>query len=1061
MPDIRDFFGAKGGAPKPKAPAKKDEPKGRAARKSAIIDDSEEDDFEEVAPKKTTSKKPAKPASPKGKPTTSSDYFKDGGKPKRSEPVRANMSAKPALKENDAPVKKEAGARGKAAKTEDLPTHPKKVTSHKPTKREVDLEDLDNDDDVFKADFKGKRAGDDYEESTADEEDTPLAPRETRGKTKVGKKEVVHKLEEDNDDMDLDFEAPVIPAKKGTTSRKRKSEPVDSEAYEAPAKKSKATPAPAKKKAKKDDAPESSAMQAILDSIPTVRPPTPPPRDTKGKFDFAARKANQAVPAAAGSKEIPIGAPNCLAGLTFVFTGLLETLSRDDGQALVKRYGGKITGAPSRKTSYVVLGSDAGPKKLETIKQHGLKVINEDGLFALIRSLPATGGDGKAAALYEEQKQKEVAKIKALALEQEEEERKAAKAARDAAAAKAAAAAKSSAGGKSAATSQPAPAKAPIDPDNQLWTVRYAPSQLTQVCGNKGQVEKLQDWLRKFRKSEKSGFKLPGPNGAGVFRAVILSGPPGIGKTTAAHLVAKLEGYDVVENNASDTRSKKMVEEGLKGVLSTTSLAGYFAGDAEKVDMKKKRLVLIMDEVDGMSAGDRGGVGALAALCKKTHIPIILICNDRNLPKMKPFTGVAFDIPFRRPTVDQIRSRIMTIAFREKLNIPPAVINALIEGTHADIRQVVNMLSSIKLDEEAMSWEKGVDMSKAWEKSIVLKPWDITNKILGGGMFAETSRATLNDKIELYFNDHEFSPLMLQENYLGTNPVRSNAYHGREKNLKHLELVEQAAASISDGDLVDRMIHGTQQQWSLMPTHAVFSFVRPASFVAGSLAGNQTRFTSWLGNNSKQGKLSRFVKEIQGHMRLRSSADRHEIRQDYIPMLWTETVQKLSTEGKTAVPQVIDLLDSYYLSREDYEAIQELGVGRMSESRIKIDTQTKSTFTRTYNGMSHPLSYTKASSVFAPKSAAKDKPDLEEALEESDEGEVVEEAKDPADEEIDLSKDKLIKAPKKKAAPKAAAKKRARADDDDVESEDVKQKRGRPARGETAARGARGGKGKK
>jgi len=49
------------------------------------------------------------------------------------------------------------------------------------------------------------------------------------------------------------------------------------------------------------------------------------------------------------------------------------------------------------------------------------------------------------------------------------------------------------------------------------------------------------------------------------------------------------------------------------------------------------------------------------------------------------------------------------------------------------------------------------------------------------------------------------------------------------------------------------MIHGSQQQWSLMPTHAVFSFVRPASFVSGSQAGNQTRFTSWLGNNSKQG----------------------------------------------------------------------------------------------------------------------------------------------------------------------------------------------------------------
>ena len=47
---------------------------------------------------------------------------------------------------------------------------------------------------------------------------------------------------------------------------------------------------------------------------------------------------------------------------------------------------------------------------------------------------------------------------------------------------------------------------------------------------------------------------------------------------------------------------------------------GYFgAGDA-KVDTKKKKIVLIMDEVDGMSAGDRGGVGQLAALCRKTSV---------------------------------------------------------------------------------------------------------------------------------------------------------------------------------------------------------------------------------------------------------------------------------------------------------------------------------------------------------------------------------------------------------------------------------------------------------
>ena len=120
-------------------------------------------------------------------------------------------------------------------------------------------------------------------------------------------------------------------------------------------------------------------------------------------------------------------------------------------------------------------------------------------------------------------------------------------------------------------------------------------------------------------------------------------------------------------------------------------------------------------------------------------------------------------------------------------------------------------------------------------------------------MFASSSKATLNDKIELYFNDHEFSYLMFAENYLGTNPIAASNYHGKDKQLKLLELADKAANSISEGDLVDRLIHGPEQQWSLMPTHAIMSFVKPASYIAGSMAGYGTTFPQWFGKNSTQG----------------------------------------------------------------------------------------------------------------------------------------------------------------------------------------------------------------
>ncbi len=883
--------------------------------------------------------------------------------------------AKPTTKSTAKHTKSKDITPAKPAANGRTSTRKKPTTSYAEHKDDDDGAFLDDDDDagddVFTADFKksGKGLGDDYQEDEDDEDEVLIPTRKSasRGKQASLVKNEVEAVPEDQDvdmkdvnaddnfvkpDEDeenvVDKPAKARKAPSKTAGKKRKSVELDEDEseddFEPVAKKSKAAKQspvkkPATKKARtpaKKEAPvESKAIQDIFDQIPTVRPPTPPaPSGEAKKFTYrsAAQHAERvAPPPGPGSRERPIGAENCLVGLTFVFTGILDDLGREEGQELVKRYGGKVTTSPSSKTSYVVLGSDAGPKKLAVIAQNNLKTINEDGLFELIRRLPANGGSGLAAEKHEEKKRKEEQKIKEMVAEMEKEDRRTG----GAGGAGTGAARKSVGSGSGSSV------------DTRLWTVKYAPKLPRDVCGNKGQVEKLQAWLRNWQNSAKFQFKKAGKDGTGVFRAICIHGPPGIGKTTAAHLAATSEGYDIVESNASDTRSKKLVESGLRGVLDTTSLYGYFAGDGKKVEAGKKKLVLIMDEVDGMSAGDRGGVGALAAVCRKTSIPMILICNERRLPKMKPFDHVVYDLPFRRPTTVEIRSRIRTICFRENLDLPAQVMDALIEGTHADIRQIINMVSTAKLDQEAMDFDKGKSMSKAWEKHVVLKPWDIVSKLLGGGLFAKSSTATLNEKIELYFNDHEFSYLMLQENYLGTNPLLSSSYSGKEKNLKQLELVDKAAESISDGDLVDRMIHGPQQQWSLMPTHAIFSTVRPASFISGSMAGHQTRFTTWLGNNSKLGKLTRFIKEIQGHMRLRASGDRHEIRQQYLPALWFKLVKKLEIEGKEAIEDVIQLMDSYFLTKEDWDAILELGLGPMNMEKVKLETSTKASFTRT------------------------------------------------------------------------------------------------------------------
>jgi replication factor C subunit 1 len=952
--DIRSFFGGKpAGTAAPKSTPKETAPKRGRGRPRKIVEDDEddEDDEEEVkSTKKATPKRKSEPA-PALEETNPDDYFGKARKPKRSEAVRPKTRGKPPA---ETPKEETNGsARSSARKG-------KKDASYIELGEDDFPDDLDDDgaeDNAKSAAQVARRMGDDGEEGTEDEDDKPLVPKRTERNGKQKKLK-----DHDQDDYEPDGDVDM----KGSNADGDFVVPDDDEeiVQDKSAKKTPAKAARKRKSAALDDEDDDDDLE--LEEPKNTKKKAPPARNTsvkkakkeeqhKPKFQYGQRPNSAAPAGALDHSDLPQGEENCLAGLTFVFTGQLQRLGREQGQALVKQYGGKVTGAPSKKTSYVVLGEDAGPKKLQTIKDNNLKVINEDGLFELIKRLPANGGDSAAAGKMAEKRAKEEEEIRKAAAEMDKQERA------KLAAAKPKPTASASGSSSKTMSQQSDKGKASADaPDTRLWTVRYAPQSLQQICGNKTQVEKLARWLRMFPKNQRTKFKLPGPDGSGTFRAVMIHGPPGIGKTTAAHLVAKLEGYDVVESNASDTRSKKLVETGLKGVLSTTSLMGYFGhGTDEEVEASKKKLVLIMDEVDGMSAGDRGGVGALAAVCKKSNIPMILICNDRKLPKMKPFDFVTYDLAFRRPTTDQIRSRISTIAFREGLKMPPNVINALIEGTGADIRQVVNMISTIKLDSQTMTFEEGKDMSKAWEKQIVLKPWDMVSKILGGGLFNPASKSTLNDKQELYFNDHEFAPLMLQENYLGTNPQRSNMYNDnpKMKKLATLDLVSKAADSISDGDLVDRMIHGSQQQWGLMPTHAMFSFVRPASFVYGTMAGHQTRFTAWLGKNSNQGKLMRMVKEIQGHMRLRVSADRHEVRQTYLPLLYERLIRRLVDEGKEAVEDIIELMDSYFLTKEDWEAIWELGVGEADweKPRNKPESQAKASFTRTYVLPPHAL----------------------------------------------------------------------------------------------------------
>ena len=95
----------------------------------------------------------------------------------------------------------------------------------------------------------------------------------------------------------------------------------------------------------------------------------------------------------AGLRTTAVAAPKSqdLAGLTFVLTGTLPTLSRDDATAMLKAKGAKVSGSVSKKTDYVVAGEAAG-SKLSKAQELGVTVIDEAQMLTMLGEQPSDAG---------------------------------------------------------------------------------------------------------------------------------------------------------------------------------------------------------------------------------------------------------------------------------------------------------------------------------------------------------------------------------------------------------------------------------------------------------------------------------------------------------------------------------------------------------------------------------------------------------------------------------------------------------------------------------------------
>ncbi|KAK3019198.1 hypothetical protein RJ639_002970 [Escallonia herrerae] len=225
-------------------------------------------------------------------------------------------------------------------------------------------------------------------------------------------------------------------------------------------------------------------------------------------------------------------------------------------------------------------------------------------------------------------------------------------------------------------------------------------------------LKRMQDLLNKKH-------KVSGPPEQKI---LLLCGPPGLGKTTLAHVAARHCGYRVVEINASDDRSSSTIETKILDVVQMNSVIA---------DSKPKCLVI--DEIDGALGDGKGAVEVILKMVAaekkldtgKENVaqgeqfgrtstkkkrkdatllrPVICICNDLYAPALRPLRQVAKVHVFVQPTVSRIVSRLKYICNKEGMKTSSIAITALAEYTECDIRSCLNTLQFLNKKKESLN----------------------------------------------------------------------------------------------------------------------------------------------------------------------------------------------------------------------------------------------------------------------------------------------------------------------------------------------------------------------